>query len=111
MTSVVVADDFSPVYVGDTGVNFAPVFAHKVDGSAVNLSGATITMKMQNEVGTVKTCSGTWTIDNASGGQAHYQWQAADVNTAGDWTLYITITIAGAPVHGDQKVIEILAAP
>ena len=111
MTSVVVADDYSPMYVGDTEVNFAPVFAHKVDGSPVNLTGATISMKMQNEAGTVKVCGGTWTIDSAANGQAHYVWQAADVNTAGTWFLYITITIGGLPVHGDFKILEILTAP
>ena len=106
-----VIEDFSPIYVGDTEVPLAPQFAH-ADGSFVNLSGATITMKMQEATfGTVKVCSGTWTIDNAANGQAHYQWQVADVNTAGDWNLYITITIGGLPVHADFKPLQILPAP
>ncbi len=103
-------DDFSPVYVGDTQVVFAPTFQHK-DGTAVNLTGATISMKMQDTAGNTKTCAGTWTIDNASAGQAHYQWQAADVSAAGTWTLYITIAINSQPVHADPKTLLILAAP
>lgn len=112
MTSVVVIDDYSPIYVGDTEVPFAPVFAHLSDGSPVNIVGATFAMKMVNDLGTVKTCDPTkWTIDNGTQGQAHYQWQAGDVDTAGMWTLYITITIGGKPVHGDVKLLQILSAP
>lgn len=111
MTTIV--EDYSPLYVGDTQVSFAPVFQHK-DGSAVNLLGATFGMKMVNEdvpVVTTKTCSGSWVIDDAANGKAHYQWQSADVNTPGTWTLYITITIGGLPVHPDPKIVEILAVP
>jgi hypothetical protein len=108
MASVVVTDDYSPLYQGDTEVVFAPVFAHKADGSPFPLTGATISMKMQGTDGTVKTCAGTWTIDDAANGKAHYAWQAADVNTAGTWQLYITITIGGLPVHGDVKILQIL---
>ncbi len=106
------AEDYSPVVQGDTGAPFIVHFLHK-DGSTVDLTGATITMKMVNQdsPSTTKTCLGTWTIDDASGGIAHYQYQAADVNTAGIWILYITITIGGAPLHADSKLLEILAAP
>lgn len=105
-------DDYSPVYCGDVGAPFAPQFTHK-DGTLVNLSGATITMKMekQNDPSNIKVCAGIWTIDNAANGQAHYQWQAADVNTVGMWALFIKITIGGFPVHADQKPLEILPAP
>lgn len=104
------AEDYTPIYVGDTAVPFAPTFTHK-DGTAVNLSGATISMKMVSETGTTKTCSGSWTIDNASAGQAHYNWQNADVSTAGTWTLYVVITTGGSPVHADPKLLEIQTAP
>lgn len=107
-----ITEDFSPITQGDTLVPFAPTFQHK-DGSAVNLTGATITMKMVDTSGlnAPKTCSGTWTIDNATAGQAHYGWQSADVNTPGIWELSITITVSGQFVHGDAKLLEILAAP
>ena len=115
--ATIVADDFSPIYTGDTQVPFAPVFVHKVDNSPFNLTGAAITMKMQNvplppnEASTVQVCSGTWTIDNATTGQAHYTWQSADVSTPGTWLLYVTITIGGLPVHADTKTLVILPAP
>jgi hypothetical protein len=105
-------DDYSPIYAGDLGSPFSVQFLHK-DETPVNLNGATISMKMQNQDNplTVNTCSGTWTIDNAINGQAHYQWQAADVATVGMWMLFIKITIGGLAVHADSKLLEILPAP
>lgn len=105
-----IIEDYSPIYTGDVAVPFAPVFQHK-DGSVVNLVGATINMKMQDQDGNLKICSGTWTIDDAVNGKAHYQWQTADVNTAGNWNLYVTITIGTLPVHADVKPLEIKGAP
>ena len=103
-------DDFSPMYVGDTLVPFAPVFQY-ANGGFFNLTNATITMKMQDQDGNLKTCSGSWTIDDPVNGKAHYQWQSADVNTAGTWNLYITVTVTGATVHAGMKQLQILGAP
>jgi hypothetical protein len=105
-------DDYSPVYCGDLGSPFAIQFLHK-DGTPVNLAYATISMKMENQDSplTVKTCSGTWTIDDAINGKAHYQWQTADVSTVGMWMLYVKITIGGLPVTADPKILEILPVP
>lgn len=106
----IIADDFSPIMVGDIGAPFDPVFVHK-DGTVEDLTGATITMIMEDAEGNVKTAAGIWTITNASGGQASYSYAASDVNTAGNWTLYITITVGGKSKHTDTKQLEILAAP
>lgn len=110
-----VYEDYSPLWLGDTGTPFAPVF-QKVDPTsgqlvAFNLTGLTISMKMkEQESGVIKVCSDTWTIDNAAGGQAHYGWQAGDVNTAGIWLLQLTCTNGtGQVVHADVKVLEIKA--
>lgn len=106
----IIADDYSPVYCGDTGAPFDPVFVHK-DGTAVDLTGATITMIMVDAEGNTKTAAGTWIITNAANGQASYSYASTDVAVAGNWTLYITITINSKPVHADTKQLEILAAP
>ena len=105
----VVIDDFSPMYVGDTLIPFAPIFQHR-DGSNFDLTGATLSMKMLSATGT-KVCSGVWVIDNATSGKAHYPWQAGDVDTAGIWTLYVEITVGGQFVHADTKTLEIKAVP
>lgn len=107
----IVADDFSPISVGDIGTPFATQFLHK-DGSPVPLSGATITMTMEDIEGNVTTCSTTspnnWVIDDATNGKAHRQWSASDVSLSGNFTLRITITIGGLPVTADAKQLEIL---
>jgi hypothetical protein len=67
-------------------------------------------------VGMVKVCEGLWIIDDEEDGKAHYQYQAADVDTPGKWGLYPKATINGKPVTGDDgkgkaKVLTILPAP
>jgi hypothetical protein len=117
----IVQDDFSPIYTGDTGAPFAPQFLHK-DNTPVNLTGATITMKMQlvaspgaigETSGTIIICTtnspSNWIIDDAVNGKAHRQWDAADVATPGTWNLYIVIAIGGLPIHSDVKQLVILS--
>lgn len=104
-------DDYTPVFTGDYGNILAPQFLH-ADGSAVSLSGATLTLKMQNvDTGTTQTCTGTWTIDDATNGKAHYQYQPPDLDTAGSWNLFVTITISGKPVHADERPLQIRPVP
>ena|SRR5580765_877627 len=100
--ATITADDYSPIAQGDVGAPFSIQFLHKNDGTPVNLTGATITMKMQEAEGALKICTGSWVIDSAINGQAHYNYSAADVSTVGNWSLYITITIGGASVHADD---------
>lgn len=107
---VTIVEDYSPIAVGDTGAIIAGVFQHK-DGSAVNLIGATLTLKMQNQYGDLKIGSGSWTIDDPVNGLAHYNYAAADVNQAATWTLYVTITGGGLPLHADPKTLIIYSAP
>jgi hypothetical protein len=108
-------DDFSPICVGDTAAKLTPQFKKKVAGvdTPVSLAGATITMKMRSSDGfTVKVCAGPWSIvGSASDGVADYHYQSGDVDTAGDWDLYIVISIGGEPVHADTKRLTIKSAP
>lgn len=106
----IVADDFSPIYQHDTGAEFRPQFLHK-DGSAMDLTGATITMIMQDSEGNVKAAAGFWTVDNTLTGQTHFDFDAADVDTAGNWTLFIAIAINSKTVHADTKQLQILPVP
>jgi hypothetical protein len=110
-----VHEDYTPIYQGDTGTPFAPVF-QKIDPNSGNpvpvpLNGLTLSMKMkEQETGEIKTCAAAWVIDNATAGQAHYPWQAGDVDTPGIWQVQITCTdSAGKPVHSDVKLLEIKA--
>lgn len=108
-------DDFSPIYKGDTLVTFKPQFWQWDDIAnayvELPLSGYTIGMKMSDGT-TTKTCSGTWTQTDAAHGKASYQWQSADVDTAGTWQLFITLTDGNGRVgHIDTKTLEIKGAP
>lgn len=106
----VVVDDFSPIYKNDTGAPFAPQFVYG-DNTPVNLTGATIATVFKASDGTAKNGQGTWTIDDAANGKAHYVYHANDVTTPDEWELYITITIGGKPVHADKKTLVILDTP
>lgn len=110
MTTTQIVDDYSPIYINDTGARLAPQFVD-ADGF-FDLSGATISMKMQNlDTSAVIVCAGTWVIDDTLTGRAHYQYQAADVAVAGIWKLFVTITIGGRPIHADERLLEIKPAP
>jgi len=117
MSITLVQDNYSPVTEGDTLIPFSPQFGQYVNGilQAYDLTGLTITMKMQNanDTSVSKSGTGTWTIDNATAGQAHYTWDSADVDTPGIWTLFIKLTNSGtgAFVHSFMKTLEIEAAP
>lgn len=102
MASIIVpVDDYSPIMQGDTGNPFVIHVLHK--NGYMDLTGATITMKMENvDDGTIKTCMGPWTIDPTTVYKASYGYQANDVNTAGSWYMRIKIVISGGIVHPDD---------
>lgn len=116
MSISLVADNFN-ITQGDTLVPFTPQFAQYVSGvlQAYDLTGLTISLKMQNtnDPSIVHDGAGTWTVDNATAGQAHYTYDATDVATAGVWTMFIKLTnsTSGAFVHAFQKTLQIDAAP
>jgi hypothetical protein len=112
-----VADSYSPIYQGDTLIPFMPQFAQYVNGvlQAYPLAGLTLSLKMQleNDPSIVHAGAGTWTIDSASQGQAHYTYDSSDVATPGVWTLFVKLTNSstGAFVHAFTKPLEILSVP
>ena len=107
-----VPDDFSPRVCGDTLKPFCPSFVTlDAQGAVVPyaLTGLTLSMEMVSESGQVKTCNGTWTTVDASGGKAQYHYQAGDVDTPGTWTKHIKFTDGNGEVqHTELKVLEIL---
>lgn len=95
------ADDYLPMYVGDT-LNPLSVQFQCADRSAINLTSATLTLVLAAG-GTSQVGTGIWTIDDAAAGQAHYDWSDADVAVAGTYQLQVKITIGGKSVHTDPK--------
>ncbi len=99
-------EDYSPISVGDTGAIFAPLFLDGVNNT-IDLTGATLSTRAQMGT-TIKTWNNAnWTIDDAPGGKAHYQYQSTDVDTAGAWQVQTIITIAGKPIHTDARELII----
>lgn len=116
MTFTQVVDDYSPIYQGDTLQPLSVQFAEYNSAGqlqAYSLTGLTISIKFVNEAGTVIAGTGTWTIDDAANGLAHYTYASADIATPGLWTLYIKLTnsTSGAFVHGVAKQLEVLSTP
>lgn len=114
--TVVPIDDYSPIYVGDTGNPFIIQVLHK--NGYESLVGSTITMSMQNvdNPATIKPCSGNWTIDSSDNGKASYQYEASDVDTPGEWRMWVKIVKNGKTLHpddgnGNAKVLVILPLP
>lgn len=100
-------EDYSPKYTGDTLDSLVVQFQYK-DGSPINLTSATLGIVMVSSTGIRQVGTGTWTIDGAAAGQAHYDWSSADVATAGTWTIQVSFTVSGQTEHCDPKTLIIL---
>ncbi len=99
-------ESYTPVYVGDVGSLFAPLILDDTDNT-FDLTGATLSTRMSLG-STVKTWNSFyWTIDDAPGGKAHYNYQAGDIDTPGLWSVQTTVTRGGKPVHTDIRLLEI----
>lgn len=116
MTALIVpVDDYSPIRVGDTGNTLSIQAIHK--NGSVDISSAVLSLKLRNvATGAIKTCTGPWTPNPTENWKSSYAFQASDVNTAGDWEIWIDAEIAGKPLHlddgaGNPKVLQILALP
>lgn len=117
--TVIPIDDYSPILQGDTGTQFSVFVAHK--NGFQSILGSTITMHMQDvdNPATIKTCSGPWAIDPNDTGKAAYTYQAADVDTPGNWYMWVKVVLAnGETIHPDDgtgsgkpKILEILPLP
>lgn len=104
-----VVDDYTPVYVADTGEVFAPQFLHRYSNTPVDLNGAVLSTRMTNQYGVVKVWNASmWVINSAANGIAYYIYQASDVDTPGMWTVQVQININGEIIHADPKLLQIL---
>lgn len=64
------------------------------DGSAIDLSGATVKFIMASQSGTVKVNT-TATVVDAVAGKVKYQWQTGDTDTAGTYYAEFEVTFPG----------------
>lgn len=66
-------------------------------GAALNLTGATITGKIRDRAKTVRSITGTLNVTDAVGGIFTWVYSAADVATAGEFTVQFTAAFGSAP--------------
>lgn len=95
---------------GDTLTPLAAQF-QRPDGSAVDITGDTIKFKMiKISDGATKvalTNTGV-TVNNASTGKVQYDFQAADVDTAGEYKAYFVRDNSGETEHFPTKTRDLL---
>jgi hypothetical protein len=66
------------------------------DGTALDLTGATVTFSMKTRGGgPVKVSAQACTVITAASGIVEYRWAAADTDTAGDYDAEFRISLPG----------------
>lgn len=68
------------------------------DGSVVDLTGATVVLKIRRADLTAAAVSRTATVVSASAGTVSYAWVAGDVATPGDYLLEWVVTFPSTKV-------------
>lgn len=100
----------SPWYVGQT-LPIASLTFQDDGGNALNLTGGTLSVIIHSVSGAASDTAGAGTFNttNAALGQATYTWAAADVATAGTYTLIFKVTYSGGVVICDPITWQVLA--
>lgn len=63
-------------------------------GTAVNLTGATVTLLMTAQGASSPSVNAAATVTNAAGGQVQYDWGTSDTATAGTYYAEFEVTFA-----------------
>lgn len=75
--------------------NLEPIGFQLLDiaGAPIDITGLTLSMELiATATGTVKLAAGGCTIDTAASGLGHYSPAAIDVDTAGEYAIYVNDT-------------------
>lgn len=75
------------------------------DGTAVDLTGATITGKIRDAAGTVRDIEGTLTLTDPENGVFTWAYHADDVETAGNFDVQFTATYVSGITPG-KTIVE-----
>lgn len=101
-------------YVGDLGTPFIftfNVFDRTGALTHPNISGfvnANFTFHLWNGT-TLKVCTGNWTVVDGASGVAMYQPVAADIDTAGQWTIYLALQLSNGPKTFTPDTLTVIA--
>lgn len=75
-------------------------------GTALVLTGATLTGTIKNSAGTVRDITGTLTVTTAASGIFSWEYSAADVLTSGNFTVQFTATFVAAPTVAKTPIMQ-----
>lgn len=82
-----------------------------VDGDAFNLTGATVKFRMRLESSsTLKVDANASVVGDATNGNVRYDWQAADVDTAGEYVGWWRVTLPGGNVQETDEFAIVVRA-
>lgn len=95
----------SPMHQGDTGPNAQWNFTDD-QGDPVILSVQTtfVLCIFDVERQSTRQGAGIWTITNFNPGAASYQWNPQDTAIAGDFKLYVKITVGPNQIMSTKEV-------
>lgn len=66
-------------------------------GTALDLTGATITARIKNSASTTVVSDGTFTITNATAGQFRWDYGDTDIASAGNYSVQFTAVFVSSP--------------
>ena len=67
------------------------------DSTPEDLTGATLTGKIQNAAGVSRSIAGTLTVTGAEAGVFRWEYASGDIVTAGTYSVQFTATFVAAP--------------
>lgn len=82
------------IYEGEIGHQFSATFT--LDGAVVNLSGATVTLRLELPDGTTADHTAATT---GSPGEAAYSTAVGDLTPAGRWRRQWIVQLSGGSIH------------
>lgn len=80
-----------------------------VNGSIVNLDGATVSFKMRQAGSTTAKVNASAAVADAAKGKVTYSWSASDTDTVGEFEGEFQVTYSGGGIQTfpNNKYIEI----
>ena len=80
-----------------------------IDGSPVDLTGASVKFMMREESSSTLKVNASATVVSAVGGQVRYDWAAADVDTKGEYRAWFRVTLSGKDQDTPEFTVNFLA--
>ncbi len=94
-------------FIEDTYGNRINFTVKKSDGTAYDLTDATITFIMEARASDTAKITGSCTISDATGGLCYYVTESADMDTVGSYVGYLTVVKTGVSLKSTKFRISV----